>query len=364
VKILITGSSGLIGSEAARYFDRHGASVYGIDNNMRADFFGPEGDTTWTLRHLKETCRRFEHRTLDIRDRRAISGVFKEVRPDLIIHCAAQPSHDLAKSRPFDDFDVNAGGTLNLLEATRQHVPDAVFVLMSTNKVYGDVPNELPLVELLSRYDYADPAQHDGIDETCRIDRCTHSLFGVSKLAGDVMTQEYGRYFGMRTGVFRGGCVTGPFHSAVKLHGFLAYLVRVALRGDPYTIIGYKGKQVRDQIHSEDVIRAFEAFYNNPRPGEVYNLGGGRENSASLIELLDRLGQLTGREVPTNYQPEPRVGDHIVYISNLSKLRAHYPTWDLTHNLDDIVEDVFTMARSALQTASRHHGVPASYVPA
>jgi CDP-paratose 2-epimerase len=347
MKIVVTGSSGLIGSEAVRHFDRRGARVYGIDNNMRADFFGPEGDTSWTLRNLLETCRRFEHVALDVRDRRAISGIFEEVRPDLIIHCAAQPSHDLARSRPFDDFDVNAGGTLNLLEATRQHAPDAVFILMSTNKVYGDAPNELPLVELRTRFDYSDPLQSDGIDETCRVDRCTHSLFGVSKLAADVMTQEYGRYFGMKTGVFRGGCSTGPFHSAVELHGFLAYMVRVALRGGPYTIIGHNGKQVRDQIHSEDVIRAFEAFYNNPRPGEVYNLGGGRDNSASVIELLDQLSQLTGRRIPTIYQPEPRVGDHIVYITNLAKLRAHYPEWDQTHDLADIVEDVFAMARYA-----------------
>jgi CDP-paratose 2-epimerase len=358
VKVLVTGSSGLIGSEAVCYFDRQGASVYGIDNNMRADYFGPEGDTTWMLRRLRETCRRFEHLTLDIRNRQAMFGAVEAVCPNLIIHCAAQPAHDLAKNRPFDDFDVNAGGTLNLLEATRQHVPDAVFILMSTSKVYGDVPNELPLVELATRYDYVDPAQREGIDETCRIDRCTHSLFGVSKLAGDIMTQEYGRYFGLKTGVFRGGCLTGPFHSAVKLHGFLAYMVRVSLRNEPYNIIGYKGKQVRDQIHSEDVIRAFEAFYRNPRPGEVYNLGGGRQNSASLIELLDRLGQLTGHEIPTVYNPEPRVGDHIVYISNLSKLRSHYPDWELTRGLDDIVDDVFKMALSVLR------GTPNKPVPA
>jgi CDP-paratose 2-epimerase len=364
VKVLITGSSGLVGSEAVRYFDKRGANVYGIDNNMRADFFGPEGDTTWTLRHLKETCRRFEYQTLDIRDRKAMSGVVEDLRPDLIIHCAAQPSHELANSRPFDDFDVNAGGTLCLLEATRQHARDSVFILLSTNKVYGDVPNELPLVELAKRYDYADPMQHDGIDETCRIDRCTHSLFGVSKLAGDVMTQEYGRYFGMKTGVFRSGCLTGPFHSAVKQHGFLAYMVRVAIKNEPYTIIGYKGKQVRDQIHSEDAIRAFEAFYNNPRPGEVYNLGGGRDNSVSLIELLDRLEQLTGRQIPTIYQSEPRVGDHIVYISNLSKIRSHYPEWDLTHDLDEIVEDVFTMARSGLDAAHERTAVSATHLGA
>ena len=348
MRVLVTGSSGLIGSEAVRYFDRRGSQVYGIDNNMRADFFGPGGDTTWTLRHLQETCRNFEHHRLDIRDRAAMSRVFEDIRPDLTIHCAAQPSHDLAKSRPFDDFDVNAGGTLNLLEATRQHVPDSVFILMSTNKVYGDVPNELPLVEQETRYDYADPRDRDGIDETCRVDRCTHSLFGVSKLAGDVMTQEYGRYFGIKTGVFRGGCLTGPFHSAVALHGFLAYMVRVALCGETYNIIGYKGKQVRDQIHSEDVIRAFEAFYRDPRPGEVYNLGGGRGNAASLLELLDRIGQLGGRSIATTYDPTPRVGDHICYITNLAKFRAHYPGWDLTHNLDHIVEDVFKTAKSAL----------------
>jgi CDP-paratose 2-epimerase len=271
----------------------------------------------------------------------------EDTRPDLIIHCAAQPSHDLAKSRPFDDFDVNASGTLNLLEATRQHAPESVFIMMSTNKVYGDVPNELPLVEKPTRYDYADPAHYDGIDESCRVDRCTHSLFGVSKLAGDMMTQEYGQYFGMKTGVFRGGCLTGPFHSAVKLHGFLSYMVRVAIRGETYNIIGYQGKQVRDQIHSEDVIRAFEAFYHNPRPGEVYNLGGGRENSASLMELIDRVGQLRGQRVRTTYDPIPRVGDHICYFTNLAKLRSHFPGWDLTRDLDDILDDVFSNALAA-----------------
>jgi CDP-paratose 2-epimerase len=351
MKVLITGSSGLIGSEAVRYFDRRGARVYGIDNNMRADFFGPGGDTTWTLRHLQETCGNFVHQRLDIRDREAMFRAFEDTRPDLIIHCAAQPSHDLAKSRPFDDFDVNAGGTLNLLEATRQYVPDSVFILMSTNKVYGDVPNELPLVEKETRYDYADPADYEGIDENCRVDRCTHSLFGVSKLAGDVMTQEYGRYFGMKTAVFRGGCLTGPFHSAVALHGFLAYMVRVALRGETYNIIGYKGKQVRDQIHSEDVIRAFEAFYHAPRPGEVYNLGGGRNNAASLLELLDRISQLNGRPISTTLDLTPRVGDHICYITNLAKLRAHFPDWDLTYDLDSIVEDVYKTAKSTLPVA-------------
>jgi CDP-paratose 2-epimerase len=316
---------------------------------MRADFFGPQGDTTWNLRRLEQSCQRFEHNTLDIRDRQGVFRILKDARPDLLIHCAAQPSHDLASTRPFDDFDVNVVGTLNLLEATRQHAPEAVFILMSTNKVYGDVPNELPLVELPTRYDYADPADREGITESCRVDRCLHSLFGVSKLAGDIMAQEYGRYFGLKTGIFRGGCLTGPFHSAVQLHGFLAYLVRVAIRGEPYTIIGHQGKQVRDQIHSEDVIRTFEAFYLNPRPGEVYNLGGGRENAASILELLDRLEQLTGRRIPQRYEERPRIGDHIVYISNLAKLRAHFPGWEITRNLDAIVEDVLNAVRELLR---------------
>jgi len=350
MKVLVTGSSGLIGSEAVRYFDRRGARVYGIDNNMRADFFGPQGDTAWNLRHLQESCQHFEHHAMDIRDRPAVLAMLQATQPDLLIHCAAQPSHDLASTRPFDDFDVNAVGTLNLLEAIRRHAPETVFILMSTNKVYGDAPNELPLVELPTRYDYADPADRDGIAETCRVDRCLHSLFGVSKLAGDIMTQEYGRYFGLKTGIFRGGCLTGPFHSAVQLHGFLAYLVQVAVRGEPYTIIGHKGKQVRDQIHSEDVVRAFEAFYHNPRPGEVYNLGGGRDNAASVLELLDRLEQLTGRRIARDYQERPRVGDHIVYISNLTKLRAHYPGWEITRNLEAIVDDVLRGYSGSLRT--------------
>lgn len=340
MRVLVTGSSGLIGSEAVTYFDRLGHHVYGIDNNMRADFFGKDGDTTWTLRRLQDNCKQFEHRALDIRNRESMMRVVGEIKPDLLIHCAAQPSHDLAKFRPFDDFDVNAGGTLNLLEATRQHAPDAVFILMSTNKVYGDAPNEKPFAELETRYDYALAEDYEGINESCRIDQNTHSLFGVSKLAGDVMTQEYGRYFGMKTGVFRGGCLTGPNHSGVALHGFLNYMARVAVQKGKYTVIGYKGKQVRDQIHSEDVVRAFEAFYNNPRPGEVYNLGGGRRNAASLLELLDRLEQLVGHRVARDYVETPRVGDHQVYISDLSKFQSHYPDWDLTYSLDDIVNDV------------------------
>src|SRR5262249_46051772 len=236
-------------------------------------------------------------------------------------------------------FDVNAVGTLNLLEATRRNAPEAVFILMSTNKVYGDAPNELPLVELLTRFDYARPEDHAGIAENCRIDRCLHTLFGASKVAADSMTEEYGRYFGLKTGVFRGGCLTGPAHSAVQLHGFLAYVFRVALRGEPYTVIGYQGKQVRDQIHSEDVVRAFEAFYRNPRPGEVYNLGGGRGNAASVLEVLERVEQLTGRRIARRYVDQPRIGDHICYITDLTKFRRHYPGWDLSYDLDDILDD-------------------------
>jgi CDP-paratose 2-epimerase len=340
--VLVTGSSGLIGSEAVRYFDQSGARVFGIDNNLRADFFGPGGDTSWNLRQLQATCRRFEHSDLDIRNRPAMFRVVQDVRPDLIIHCAAQPSHDLAGTRPFDDFEVNAMGTLNLLEATRQQAPQAVFILMSTNKVYGDAPNERPLVELLSRFDFADPRDQQGIDETCRIDRSLHSLFGVSKLAADVLTQEYGRYFGLKTGVFRGGCLTGPNHSAVQFHGFLAYLVRVAVQGEPYTIIGHKGKQVRDQIHSRDVVRAFEAFYQAPRPGEVYNLGGGRDNAASVLETLDRLEQLTGRRIALRYLEQPRRGDHIVYYSDLTKIKNHFPGWELEYDLDAILEQMLS----------------------
>lgn len=337
MKVLITGSSGLIGSEAVRYFDQRATRVYGIDNNMRADFFGPEGDTTWNLRQLLATCKRFEHRPWDIRDRPAMDRVIRDTQPDLIIHCAAQPSHDLAKTRTFDDFDVNAAGTLNLLEPMRRHVPDAVFIYMGTNKVYGDAPNERPLKELATRFDYANAVDQDGIDENCRIDQCVHTLMGVSKLAGDLMTQEYGRNFGLKTVVFRGGCLTGSRHSAVQLHGFLGYLARVALRGDPYTIIGYQGKQVRDQIHSLDVVRAFEAFYHDPQPGAVYNLGGGRQNSASILELLDRFEQLLGRPISRRYLDQPRTGDHIVYITNLTKLRTRYPSWEMAFDLDAIL---------------------------
>jgi CDP-paratose 2-epimerase len=339
--VLVTGSSGLIGSEAVQHYDALGHQVVGVDNNMRADFFGPDGDTAWNLRRLQESTCNFHHLALDIRDRKSILDLFIEQRFDLIVHCAAQPSHDLAARRPFDDFDVNAVGTLNLLEATRRRSPDAVFVHMSTNKVYGDAPNEIPLVERPTRWEYADPAYRNGIPETMRIDQSLHSLFGASKLAADVMAQEYGRYFGLRVGVFRGGCLTGPAHSGVELHGFLAYLIRAAKLGRLYRIFGYKGKQVRDNIHSYDVIMAVEAFRQSPRCGEVYNIGGGRENSISILEAIERLAHDFGVHLETEYVDRPRSGDHICYISDLTKLRTQFPHWDITRSLDDIFKEIW-----------------------
>jgi CDP-paratose 2-epimerase len=343
-RVLVTGSSGLIGSEAVAHFDQRGWQVIGVDNNMRADFFGPRGDTTWNLRRLQATTQNFRSITLDIRDRPAVLKTMKDIAPDLIVHAAAQPSHDLAAKRPFDDFDVNAVGTLNFLEATRQTrdaaLADPVFVFMSTNKVYGDVPNELPMVELPTRWDYARQEDHGGIREEMRIDRCLHSVFGASKVAADVMTQEYGKYFGLKTGTFRGGCLTGPNHSGVELHGFLNYLFKVVKEAGHYTIFGYKGKQVRDNIHSFDVIEAFDAFYRDPRPGEVYNLGGCRANSCSMREALDAAQALTGKKPTVTYSDDNRKGDHICYISDMSKFRAHYPAWSITKTLDQIYREL------------------------
>lgn len=346
--VLVTGSSGLIGSEAVTFFDRLGFRVTGIDSNMRAEFFGPRGDTTWNRQRLEAVCPNFRHVNLDIRAREEVDALFRDGSFDLVIHAAAQPSHDLAASRPFEDFDTNAVGTLNLLEACRRHRPEAVFVHVSTNKVYGDGPNHIALVEEETRWDYADPAYEHGIAEDFPIDRCLHSLFGASKVAADVMVQEYGRYFQMKTGVFRGGCLTGPQHSGVELHGFLNYLVMVALREGPYTIFGYKGKQVRDQIHSFDVINAFWHFAQSPRPGEVYNLGGGRANSASLLECVELIADASGKRPVLTYSDENRVGDHICYYTDLRKLRSHYPEWDLTYSLEQIVDEmVHSVAKSS-----------------
>ncbi|MEM9109529.1 MAG: NAD-dependent epimerase/dehydratase family protein [Planctomycetota bacterium] len=337
---MVTGSSGLIGSEAVTFFDKMGFQVTGVDNNMRADFFGPKGDTTWNRRRLEEVCENFDHVTLDIRDRIAVAKLFEERSFELIIHAAAQPSHDLAASRPYDDFDVNAVGTLNLLEACRQHTPEAVFIFMSTNKVYGDAPNFIKLREEDTRWEYDDPAFENGIPETFTIDQSKHSLFGASKVAADVLTQEYGKYFGMKTGTFRGGCLTGPHHSGVELHGFLSYLVSVSLRQGDYTIFGYKGKQVRDQIHSNDVINAFWHFAQNPKPGEVYNLGGGKDNAASLLECVDLIEQVAGTRPSLTYSEQNRIGDHICYYSDLTKLKSHYPDWDQQYTLPKIVEEM------------------------
>jgi CDP-paratose 2-epimerase len=337
---LVTGSSGLIGSEAVTFLDRRGWAVHGVDNNLRRDFFGPHGDTRWNLERLRREARRFEHHDLDVRNREAIAQLVARYRPDLIIHCAAQPSHDLAAARPFDDFEVNATGTLNLLEAARAGSPEAPFVFLSTNKVYGDAPNELPLVELETRWDYADPAQREGIDESCRIDSSMHSLLGASKVAADVLVQEYGRYFGLPTVCFRAGCLTGPKHSAAELHGFLAYLARAARERITYRIFGYKGKQVRDNLHSHDVCTAIMAFVERPSGGAVYNLGGGRANSVSLLEAIARFEELLGTPVETEYVEDARRGDHICYISDLRRFRSDYPEWDVSIDLEAILREL------------------------
>ena len=338
--MLVTGSNGLIGSEIVRHFDDLGWQVVGVDNNMRADFFGPAGDTRWNQHRLEQTCTAFTHHELDIRDRDGIHSLLENVRPELLVHCAAQPSHDLAASRPFDDFDVNANGTLNLLEACRQSVPETTFIHMSTNKVYGDRPNTLNLEELETRWNFSDPEYFDGIDETMSLDGSLHSLFGASKVAADVMVQEYGRYFGMRTCCLRGGCLTGPGHSGVELHGFLSYLVRCNLLGKEYTVFGYKGKQVRDNIHSYDVARCIELFHKNPSAAAVFNIGGGRENSVSILEAFTAVEELTGRAMRWRYMDQPRRGDHICYISNLNRLRSALPNWHITKSLDQIFAEL------------------------
>lgn len=352
--VLVTGSSGLIGSEAVTHFDAQGHAVIGVDNNMRREFFGPAGDTLWNLGRLQSSTKRFRHFAADIRDRSALDQLFSSHKFDLIIHCAAQPSHDKARDIPILDFEVNALGTLNLLEATRKHCPEAVFLFMSTNKVYGDSPNELPLKELETRWEYARPEDFHGISESCRIDQTLHSLFGASKAAADLVAQEYGRYFKMNVGVFRGGCLTGPSHSGVELHGFLSYLVKVALSGGMYSVFGYKAKQVRDNIHSHDVVRAMEEFAENPRPGEVYNMGGGRQNSISMLEAIDRIEQLSGKKLNWKYVDEARKGDHICYISDLRKFQSHYPNWQLTRSVDQTLEEIIAATRANLAQGAAH----------
>jgi CDP-paratose 2-epimerase len=348
VRLLVTGSNGLIGSEAVTYFDAMGIDVVGLDNNMRATFFGKEGDTRWNQQRLLRVTRNFRHIEADVRDRQSILDLIAHEKPDAIIHCAAQPSHDLAAHLPFEDFDTNAGGTLNVLEAIRRHAPDAAFILMSTNKVYGDTPNEKPLIEKETRWDYANPADYDGIDEDCRIDRCLHSIFGASKVAADVLSQEYGRYFGLKTCVLRGACLTGPAHSGVELHGFLSYLAKVALTGGTYRIYGYKGKQVRDNLHSRDVCRAIQEIIESPKPGEVYNIGGGRENSCSILEAAGLVEELCGCRLKTEYMDKPRRGDHICYISDTGKLKKDFPGWRVTISLQDILAEIIDAWRHRL----------------
>jgi CDP-paratose 2-epimerase len=341
--LLVTGSSGLIGSEVCAHFARElDYVVHGVDNNQRAVFFGPSGDNRWNQERLSRELPRFIHHELDIRDRGGVLALMAQLRPSVVVHAAAQPSHDRAANIPFDDFDTNAVGTLNVLEAARQYCPESPFIHMSTNKVYGDAPNRIALRELETRWDYADPAYEHGIPETFDIDQSTHSLFGASKVAADVMVQEYGRYFGMPTCCLRGGCLTGPNHSGVELHGFLSYLVKCNLENLEYTIFGYQGKQVRDNIHSVDVARFMAEFVAAPRIAEVYNLGGGKGNSCSILEAFAITERFTGKQQAHRYVERNRIGDHICYYSDLRKMRAHYPAWDLTKSLEDTIREVVT----------------------
>ncbi|MBN1870808.1 MAG: NAD-dependent epimerase/dehydratase family protein [Candidatus Omnitrophica bacterium] len=342
--VLITGSSGLIGSEAARYFAGKGMQIVGIDNDMRAYFFGPGASTAWNKKALKKEVKAYVHKDLDIRDIGRLGKVFTKYKKDirLVIHTAAQPSHDWAAREPLTDFGINANGTLNLLESTRLHCPEAVFIFTSTNKVYGDLPNSLPLQELETRWEL--PKGHpfyDGIDESMSIDQSKHSLFGASKAAADILVQEYGRYFGMKTACFRGGCLTGPNHAGAQLHGFLAYLMKCCVTGEKYTVFGYKGKQVRDNIHSYDLITAFDAFFRNPHVAEVYNMGGGRENSCSMLEAIKACEKMTGKKLNWNYSETNRSGDHIWYISHLGKFQSHYPDWRQKHGLQDTLIQIY-----------------------
>ncbi len=341
---IVTGSAGLIGSEAARFFSQQGLSVVGIDNDMRSRFFGASASTEWNRRRLERELRGYRHESVDIRDTETLQAIFRKLGKSVaaVIHCAAQPSHDWAAKDVQTDFSVNANGTLNLLDCVRQHCPEAVFLHMSTNKVYGDLPNSLPLRELGTRFEVEDchPYRAEGIDETMSIDGSMHSLFGVSKAAADLLVQEYGRYFGLRTACFRGGCLTGPAHSGTELHGFLAYLMACAISGNPYTVFGYKAKQVRDNIHSRDVVRALWAFFQRPRSAEVYNLGGGRFANCSMLEAIRLCEELTERKMNWNYSEQNRAGDHIWYISDMSRFKGHYPEWSHTVDLRQTLVEI------------------------
>jgi CDP-paratose 2-epimerase len=344
--VIVTGSGGLIGSASVEHFAPLFDRVIGIDNDMRAVFFGAEASTSWNVDELRDRIPNYVHHNVDIRDRAALERVFADHGSsiDLVVHTAAQPSHDKAAQIPFLDFEVNANGTLNLLELTRQHCPKATFIFTSTNKVYGDNPNFLPLVELETRWEVSPshPYAAQGIDEAMSIDQTKHSLFGASKLAADVMVQEYGRYFGMNTGIFRGGCLTGPRHSGTQLHGFLSYLMKCAITGTTYTIFGYKGKQVRDNIHSDDLVAMFQEFHKAPRPGEVYNAGGGRFSNCSMMEAQLLCEEITGHKMDMRYSDQARNGDHIWYVSDLRKFQAHYPRWHHRFGLRETLERIHT----------------------
>jgi CDP-paratose 2-epimerase len=341
-RLLVTGSAGLIGSESVKFFANKGFEIHGIDNDMRAYYFGKEASTEWSRKELsKKRKDQYRHHAIDIRDQDKLEKIFKQYKFDLIIHAAAQPSHDWAAKEPITDFSVNALATLFLLENFRKYSSNGVFIFTSTNKVYGDTPNALPLIEQEKRFEL--PAGHKyykGIDETMSIDNSTHSIFGVSKVSADVMVQEYGKYFGLNTVAFRGGCLTGPNHSGAKLHGFLAYLVKSIAAGEPYTIFGYKGKQVRDNIHSYDLVNAFYHFYKKPRKGEVYNIGGSRHSNISMLEAIDKVEKILGRRARVRYSNKNRIGDHMWYISDVSKFRKHYPEWDYKFSGDDIIRQI------------------------
>jgi CDP-paratose 2-epimerase len=342
---IITGAAGLVGSESVRFFCELGFDVIGVDNDMRRYFFGDEASTRWALDELREAYPAFSNVSADIRDYDAMARLFAERAGDidLVIHTAAQPSHDWAAKEPLTDFGINAQGTINMLEATRLHAPDAVFIFTSTNKVYGDTPNALPLEELETRWEIAGshPYHERGIDESMTIDNSKHSIFGASKVAADVMVQEYGRYFGMKTGVFRGGCLTGPNHSGAELHGFLAYLMKCAVTGKEYRIFGYKGKQVRDNIHSADLVNAFHHFYRSPRAGEAYNMGGSRFSNCSMLEAIAICEEISGNRMQTQYVENNRIGDHIWWISDVAKFESHFPEWHLTKDVKDILGEIF-----------------------
>lgn len=352
---IVTGSGGLIGAQAVRYFSNEFDVVVGVDNDMRAYFFGEDASTNWAVAEHSTTLENYRHRSIDIRDREAIDQLFAEYGSDisLVVHTAAQPSHDWAAKEPFTDFEVNATGTLNLLEATRRHAPESVFIFTSTNKVYGDTPNRLPLVELEQRWELQ--ADHEwsehGIPEEMSLDNSVHSLFGASKVAADVMCQEYGRYFGLKTGTFRGGCLTGPGHSGAQLHGFLAYLMKCTATGEPYTVFGYKGKQVRDNIHADDLVNAFDCFRRDPRPGEAYNIGGGRAANCSMLEAIEVCEDIAGRDLSWTYTEDNRIGDHMWWVSDIRKFEDHFPSFKLQYDIRGILEDIYANGVERWQSA-------------